>query len=242
MRIIPLKRGLARNIVNTAVFVSAIFAVHTLFAAQQMGPNVGDKIDALVDMAWATHRSHLASELAAYGRESQNAMALIVAAMLRGQTGSREVPREKLTEGPDDAGDDKEPREDNSTVTAMLSDARALARGDQGLLTAIEQVASQESKGRVGKSVRHVDRVLARHNDIYTIRFRGGEPAIVSVVGDGDTDLDLRIYDENGNLICSDLDYTDRNYCRWQPRWTGKFRVKITNLGSVYNRYTLRTN
>lgn len=243
MSINTLKSGSARSILHLALFVSVLFAgVHTLFAAQQDGPNAGEKVDALAGTAQATHQSYLASELAAYGRQTQNAMALIVAAEMQAQAGGRDVPRDKQTEGPDEPGGDKEAGEDNSTVEAMLSDARDLARGDESLLAAIEQVESQESKGRVGGPVRHRDSVRARHHDIYNVRFYGGEPAIVTVVGDGDTDLDLRIYDQNGNLICRDTDYTDRNYCRWQPLWTGNFRIKVTNLGRVYNRYTISTN
>ena len=36
--------------------------------------------------------------------------------------------------------------------------------------------------------------------DLYKIAFRGGEVARAAVSGDGDTRLDLYVYDENGNL------------------------------------------
>ena len=64
----------------------------------------------------------------------------------------------------------------------------------------------------------------------------------MTVVGDGDTDLDLYVYDQNGNLIDKDVDYTDNCVCTFVPRWTGLFVIKIVNRGSVYNRYVLRTN
>ena len=72
--------------------------------------------------------------------------------------------------------------------------------------------------------------------------FRGGELAHVDIVGDGDTDLDVYIYDENGNLIDRDTDYDDRPCVMWTPRWTGTFVIKIQNLGRVYNQYTVFTN
>jgi hypothetical protein len=85
-------------------------------------------------------------------------------------------------------------------------------------------------------------RVDARSTNIYNVPFEGGAPALFTVRGDGDTDLDLYVYDENGNLICSDTDYTDQLVCSWSPRWTGMFRIEVRNLGNVYNRYQVRTN
>jgi len=84
--------------------------------------------------------------------------------------------------------------------------------------------------------------VLAHRSDTYTIRFRAGEVARVAVIGDGDTDLDLYVYDEFGNLIGSDADYTDQCIVTWVPRWTGVFTIQVVNRGNVYNVYRLQTN
>jgi len=98
------------------------------------------------------------------------------------------------------------------------------------------------TRGRVGGCVKHVDRVRARRSDVYKMTFRGGRSARIGVIGDGDCDLDLYVYDENGNLIRSDTDGTDRCYVRWTPRWTGPFLVKVKNLGRVYADYVIATN
>ena len=84
--------------------------------------------------------------------------------------------------------------------------------------------------------------VLAHSTDTYEVTFRAGREATVLVVGDGDTDLDLYIYVENGNLLDSDTDNLDTMVCSWTPRWTGTFTIKIKNLGSVRNYYTMWTN
>lgn len=68
------------------------------------------------------------------------------------------------------------------------------------------------------------------------------ELAEILVSGDGDTDLDLYVYDENGNYITSDADYTDDCYVRFYPAWTGQFRLKIVNRGGIYNNYVILTN
>jgi hypothetical protein len=89
-------------------------------------------------------------------------------------------------------------------------------------------------------SIFHVDRVMARSTDSYNVVFRAGETARVQVIGDGDTALDLYVYDQNGNLVASDTDYTDDCIVSWTPRWTGVFYIRIVNRGSVYNQYTLQ--
>ena len=81
--------------------------------------------------------------------------------------------------------------------------------------------------------------VLANSTDVYHFTAKAGEETMVMVIGDGDTDLDLYIYDENDNLIDKDVDSDDTPICTWTPKWTGKFTIKIKNLGSVRNYYTL---
>lgn len=96
--------------------------------------------------------------------------------------------------------------------------------------------------GAVGGPKGSVTTVAPHGSDIYEVGFRAGEPAVVVVRGDGDTDLDLYIYDENGNLVASDTDDTDDCMVRWVPRWTGRFVIKVVNRGSVDNRYQIQTN
>jgi hypothetical protein len=88
----------------------------------------------------------------------------------------------------------------------------------------------------------HVDRVSAGRTDVYEIVFRGREDAAVYIEGDGDTDLDLYVYDQWGNEVCSDTDFSDVMYCDWTPRSTAVYRLEIENLGDVYNEYRLLTN
>jgi hypothetical protein len=48
----------------------------------------------------------------------------------------------------------------------------------------------------------------------YYETFRGGEEAVVSIVGDGATDLDVFVYDRFGNLVTSATGPTDRETVR----------------------------
>jgi hypothetical protein len=85
--------------------------------------------------------------------------------------------------------------------------------------------------------------VLANSSDTYKIRFKGGELAVIGVVGDGDTDLDVFVYDSEGNLVVSDVDASDDGGpIQWRPKWTETFYIVIKNKGNVSNNYTLVTN
>jgi hypothetical protein len=78
----------------------------------------------------------------------------------------------------------------------------------------------------------------------YYIEFYGGETGVVRVVGDGDTNLEVKVYDANGNLITTDSDNDGSGYCEvhFLPYYTQNFTIRVINHGDVYNHYTLKTN
>jgi hypothetical protein len=125
---------------------------------------------------------------------------------------------------------------------ALLKRAEKMAGANPAVMALIKDARNSKSRGAVRGPSLHDDLVLPGDTDIYAITFRAGEQATVYVNGDGDTDLDLYVQDENGNDICADTDETDSMICRWTPSWTGQFRVRIKNLGKVYNRYELFVN
>ena len=84
--------------------------------------------------------------------------------------------------------------------------------------------------------------VKAHTVDVYHVAFRGGEIAEVALSGDGDTDIDLFIYDENGNLVAEDRDRSDDCLARWYVKRTGTYTVRVRNQGGVYNDYVMATN
>jgi len=74
------------------------------------------------------------------------------------------------------------------------------------------------------------------------LTFRGALKVENTKRGDGSTDLDLYIMDENGNLIPKDESAGDECYVLWKPYWTGTFYVTVLNRNTVWNQYALVTN
>lgn len=186
----------------------------------------------------------MAGKLVKYGYQTKTALPLIQAVEIYNRVGLSDEADAKAKESQND-GVVEAPKGDKPAAVTfdpakLLADATTYAEGDKNLLALIQEAGG--TRGRTVGPTRHYDDVLAGHTDIYTMTFRGGEEAIVVVSGDGDTDLDLYVYDENGNFIGSDVDGTDDCVVSFTPRWTGKFKIKIKNLGRVYNHYLLATN
>ena len=186
----------------------------------------------------------MSEELARLAAEREDAILMLAAARIQAMTPIETVSRDKTSKG-SSAEDGQESEGEKADLYAL---AEQFSGSNNALLTLIENSKTpQGTKGALDLRGRHRPRigediVRARGTDYYTIDFRGGALAEVAVMGDGDSDLDLFIYDENGNLVCRDIDSTDITLCQWRPVWTGSFRVEIQNLGGVYNRYSLVTN
>lgn len=185
-----------------------------------------------------------AAGLAKYGYANYSATALVEAAKIFAETKTQ--PLDVIAEhGKTETVTDK-----NNPVSfdsgQLLADAKKFAGKDKTILAYIKRVeksiASGSTRGAVGGPKATKERVLGKDVDSYKIKFWAKELAEICVSGDGDTDLDLYVYDENGNLIKSDTDYTDECAVRWVPAWTGTFIIKIVNRGALFNNYVIWTN
>jgi hypothetical protein len=180
-----------------------------------------------------------ANNLAKYGYSNYSASALIGAAeILAG------VRTQDLGAAPSAAAAGTKTEKPEFTPANLIADAKKYAAGDATMLAWAAKVETSltATRGAVGgpKQGRHM--VNAGSTDQFSLNFTAGRLAEILVSGDGDTDLDLYVYDSNNNLIASSEDYTDDCYVSWVPRWTGKFTIKVINRGSVYNRYVIVTN
>jgi len=180
----------------------------------------------------------LSQELYAYGVDARDPLAVIVAARIRQGV---EV-EEREYEIAEQDGEAEEAEIELASAADMLDEARVLARGDEALAGLIEEVEADASRGRVGGPGRASGWVGARSTTTYNVTFRGGERAAIWANGPGRTDLDMYVYDQNGNLICRHIDYSDSMSCYFTPRWTGNFQVQIRNLGNIGVSHNLVTN
>jgi hypothetical protein len=204
----------------------------------QRGVNVGSgpKAPAADD---PIARLQMTADLLAVGRVTKDPLALIVAARIMKNLGGADIDlKPEARAAPANV---QKPGQPVSPDT-ILVEARDLAKGDKITNLLIEETAAMGRTGAAAQPKTHQDTVQPAATDVYTVVFNGGELAEAGIAGDGASDLDLFVYDENDHLVCRSTASTDREYCRWWPRWTGPFRIEIQNLGAVADLYRLATN
>ena len=204
-----------------------------------------DKILAVKSVSVEVAAIKTAANLAKFGYATYSPISLIEAARIFGTTKVQDAGL-KATRGIDVL-----PEEKGSKVSfdpaQLLADAKRWAGKDKTILALIKKVekeiaAAGSVRGAVGGPKEQKDLVYGYDYNVYNIKFRSNELAEVCLSGDGDTDLDLYVYDSNGNLIGSDTDYSDDCMVRWIPAWSDVFIIKVVNNGSVYNNFIIWTN
>jgi hypothetical protein len=184
----------------------------------------------------------LAEDLIRYGRQHKSPEALITAAKILGTTAvEKRTDEPKLEKGEKD----KTKAQPRHSPKALLAEAKKMADGDAAVSAMADAVAKEIARkplGAVGGPIKSLHVCPAFGTQSFRVTYRAGELAVCIMDGDGSTDLDIFIYDENGNLIASDVGLSDYARLTWVPRWTGPFVIRISNLGSRANAYYIITN
>jgi hypothetical protein len=218
-----------------------MFVATTLMAQEpEKKPIVGEASPAVEAL-------RLAGDLVKYGYAHQSAMPLLNALEILQTVSTKDLDGQRQAGTSTKADSGKKEGVLTFDKKQILADAKDFAKAEENeavsaLIAAYESKSGVQQRGRVGGASTTYERVNANSTDVYQISFVANRRAEIVVVGDGDTDLDLYVYDSNGNLIESDTDYTDNCYVSWTPLWTGRFTVKVKNRGSVYNNYVIITN
>jgi len=182
--------------------------------------------------------------LANYGYKSDSPSALICAAEILSQTATQALNTKGAAK--EEAADaSKKTEKPEYTAEKLLADGKKKAAGDKTILAyaaAVEKALKGKTRGAQGGPRQQYDKIGAGGTIVYNVTFNANQIAEVLVCGDGDTDLDLYIYDLNGNLIVYDEGYSDDCYVRFLPYYTVPFQVVVKNRGRVYNRFYIATN
>jgi hypothetical protein len=217
-----------------------LISLALLFTAQAQEKKVESKTKPSEDLG----NLQLAFSLAKYGYKTYSANALIEAAKIMSSVKTQDLKYESFKQDPAPKAQDTKKSKEGYDLASILTAAKKYADGDAKLLAAIDEIekSSQATRGRVGGPGERYAYVYGNSNDIYDVNFIAGQLAEIAVNGDGDTDLDLYVFDSNGHLIAKDDDYTDRCYVSWVPAWTGRYTVKVVNRGPIVNYYRMLTN
>ncbi len=89
----------------------------------------------------------------------------------------------------------------------------------------------------VGGALSGVNRAPAYGVAVHQIIYRGGEQADFSIVGDGDTALNIVVRDASGYEVVRTSGPGDRARVTWRPATTGVYYIAVVNTGGVYNEY-----
>ena len=179
--------------------------------------------------------AEVSARLYAMGLETGDPLMIMTAAKLRKTIAP--VPTDRAAAGGETAADAPLGWEE------MLANAEPLAADNADLLTLIDDIRVETTKGVASGPVYNIGVLSNGGDDTYPpIEFRGGEYAEVYVEAKSATDLNLTILDDQGRLVCADTDISPIAYCGWTPATGGTFTLKVENKGPSPSNYALMTN
>jgi hypothetical protein len=217
----------------------------TAQAVDQTGRNEAtSKAPASPEVA-AVRTIEAAASLADWGRSNRDADALITAARMLKTVPTTDAAPTGTIEGP--AATTPAPTRPVMSATTLLAEAKTFARGDRATLAKIRAAEAAGTRGVLSSAfgrgaIRTVRDVSANATWRFTVDARGGSSLRILAIGDGDTDVDMVLRDQNGNVVCRDLDIDERALCDITPAWTGRFTVEVINTGSVWTRTLVVSN
>jgi hypothetical protein len=175
----------------------------------------------------AIEELRLSDTLAEFGTRSSDPLALIEAAKLR-KTSALE-----------------DPRRSQADAEALLARAAEIAGPDPAVASLVEDVRRLKSRDipviPLGIKLLH-KQIKQSAADRSEVRFLAGEVAVVYLRPTGGAGLELFVYDDLNNLICSSGAAGQGSECRWRPRRNGSYLIDIRNDTSSEVDYELAIN
>lgn len=215
--------------------------------APQSGTNQAERGGTETPAARAVAQAGDAMARAERARQGRDPLAMLVAARDLRDANLRRIdaPAAETVANPgaaSAAADGPAPTSTPPTAETLFAEARTLARGDREMLARIDRVERTQARGLVDGPTAWVRDISADSHINWRVTARGSEVWRLAAIGDGDTDVDIRVFDENGNLVCEDNGLSHRAECTFTPRWTGQFTVRVINWGRVWTRTLVTSN
>jgi hypothetical protein len=178
-----------------------------------------------------------AYNLAEYGREQKAPEALVAAARILRGIHTTEGKEKFTAEGGDAARKESPNLEEVSDK--LLAEARKMAGDDKAVLELADRVANMKGRGAFGGPQAYTHQPGGGVNVTYNVHFIPGEPASVSVAGDGVHLLRTTIRGPGGYF------YTWTGYnasTSWIVGVDGNTTINVRNLGPGAVFYTVYHN
>ncbi len=233
------------RLLAVAVVLCGLAAASTARAQDKNGPNldkspkaakVSDKTKALQDL-------ELASRLINYGRANKHAESLLVAAQIIHNTPTAPIKATPTIKG--EKGNAAAPAKVDNSPKALVAEANKLSNTPavKTLAAATMQALEEQPRGRLGGPGVDTFTIYPGQTISWPTTFIGGQNAVVDIDMRGVFGvMTLAVYDQNGNLVARDTVPGTYYNVRWQPLWTGRFTIRLTNRDSVAFRCVMRTN
>ena len=211
-------------------WIGAGLAVGLLFGCAAVA-TAGQEDAVLTPAARGVTQVLTAAELAAWGRDRNDAGALIMAARLLAEVPVRQTDGETPF----------------LTAASLLDEAAAMAGDNPGVVDAIDRLRDPLTRGVRSSAfgagpVLTVKSLQARERWAFDVEARGGEILRVAAIGDGDTNIDLTVRDARGAVICRDGFGDHYPVCTVSPRAGGQMQVDIVNRGDVWTKVQILSN
>lgn len=208
----------------------------------------------------AIEQAALAAQLAMEGQRRQSPILMLAAVELLGGLQASDRDTDDVTAETTGGEGDTEKESIDLDPQSLVDLAQEYAAADEEMAAFVAaQVEALSSRGLVwsqgadlpsetiaGTTFKIIDSGLINAGATLTLSnviFEGGRPAIVAVIGDGDGDLDLWVYDgNNGVEIGEDTDLTSRCVVEWTTRYEGPFTIEVSNVGDVAEYYVVLCN
>jgi hypothetical protein len=182
-----------------------------------------------------------AADLVRFGRENDAPEALICAARIIGTT-----PTTEDTDNFTCVTEHAEEPQPGPTAEDLLAEAAELSDAEhiQTLIAQVEDIISNAERGNVTGPGHVHGAVVTYGTEEWHGDFYGNEWAEVTVVGDGVSDLDVRVYDDLGYLIAEDNSTSPDCHVHWFQRYTGHVHIEVSCYSSPYSHvhYTVYHN